>query len=101
LRHSARVAEFSILSAGTSAFRVVADTEACAGCEDCVARCQFGALSVPDDVCVVDIPPLRRLRAVRHRLSRDALHRRAALKARWFLGGGPPRLDGATGRGRG
>ena len=50
------VAEFGILSAvAHSAFRVVADAEACAGCEDCVARCQFGALSVPDDVCVVDI----------------------------------------------
>ncbi|MBE9507401.1 MAG: 4Fe-4S dicluster domain-containing protein, partial [Chloroflexi bacterium] len=27
---------------------------ACIGCGDCVERCQFEALSVPEDICVVD-----------------------------------------------
>jgi len=26
----------------------------CTGCETCVDRCQFGALSVPEDIVVVD-----------------------------------------------
>jgi heterodisulfide reductase subunit A-like polyferredoxin len=26
----------------------------CAGCGDCLARCQFGALSLVDDVCRVE-----------------------------------------------
>jgi MinD superfamily P-loop ATPase len=30
------------------------DAELCIGCGDCVERCQFGALAVPDDVCEVD-----------------------------------------------
>ena len=52
------VAEFGILSAvAHSDFRAVADVELCAGCGDCVEQCQFGALTVPDDICVVD--PIR------------------------------------------
>ena len=30
------------------------DAETCTACETCVDRCQFKALSVPGDVCVVD-----------------------------------------------
>jgi electron transport complex protein RnfB len=37
-----------------SDFRVVVDTETCTACETCVARCQFKALSVPEEVCAVD-----------------------------------------------
>ena len=49
------VAEFSIPTAiARSDFRAVVDAEVCAGCGDCIERCQFGALSVPEDVCVVD-----------------------------------------------
>jgi len=49
------VAEFGIPTAiAHSDFRTVVDADACAGCGDCVERCEFGALSVPDDVCVVE-----------------------------------------------
>ncbi len=49
------VAEFGILSAvAHSDFRVVVDAESCAGCGDCLERCQFNALSMPDDICLVD-----------------------------------------------
>jgi ferredoxin len=37
-----------------SDFYNVVDAELCIGCGDCVERCQFGALSVPDDLCTVD-----------------------------------------------
>jgi ferredoxin len=30
------------------------DTELCTGCETCIERCQFDALDVPEDVCVVE-----------------------------------------------
>ncbi len=50
------VAEFGAPSAiASSGFRATVDEEACAGCGDCVARCQFGALSVPDGICLVDV----------------------------------------------
>jgi Pyruvate/2-oxoacid:ferredoxin oxidoreductase delta subunit len=50
------VAEFGILSAvGHSDFRAVVDAQTCAACGDCIDRCQFGALSIPEDMCVVDI----------------------------------------------
>ena len=49
------VAEFGIPTAiARSDFHAVVDAEVCAGCGDCMERCQFGALSVPEEVCVVD-----------------------------------------------
>ena len=57
------VAEFGVpTTAIRSDFHTVVDAEMCSGCGDCVERCQFEALSVPDDVpstgsgqcCVVD-----------------------------------------------
>jgi len=49
------VAEFGVpITAVRSDFHTVVDAEACIGCGDCLERCQFGALSVPEDVCVVD-----------------------------------------------
>jgi electron transport complex protein RnfB len=49
------VAEFGIPTAvARSEFRATVDAGVCVGCGDCVARCQFGALSVPEDVSVVD-----------------------------------------------
>ena len=49
------VAEFDIPTAiAHSDFRAVVDAELCVGCGDCVERCQFGALAVPDDICEVD-----------------------------------------------
>jgi ferredoxin len=50
------VAEFSIPSVvAKSDFYLVVDGDTCAGCGDCLERCQFGALSIPEDVCVVDV----------------------------------------------
>ncbi len=47
--------EFGVPTAiAHSDFRVVVGQEDCVGCGECVERCQFGALSVPDDLCVVD-----------------------------------------------
>ncbi|MBU1877668.1 MAG: 4Fe-4S binding protein, partial [Chloroflexi bacterium] len=49
------VAEFGHPTAvASSGFLAVVDDEACIGCGDCLARCQFGALAVPDDLCLVD-----------------------------------------------
>jgi len=57
------VAEFGVpTTAVRSDFHAVVDAEVCSGCGDCLERCQFGALSLPDDVpstgsgqcCVVD-----------------------------------------------
>lgn len=50
-----QVAEFSIPTAvASSDFMAVVDPDLCAGCGDCLERCQFGALALPDDVCLVD-----------------------------------------------
>ncbi|MFW9832368.1 MAG: ATP-binding protein [Candidatus Thorarchaeota archaeon] len=35
-------------------FIMTVNADLCTGCESCVDRCQFDALSVPEDVCVVD-----------------------------------------------
>jgi ferredoxin len=49
------VAEFGVPTAVAKAdFRVSVAADDCIGCGDCVERCQFGALSVPDSACVVD-----------------------------------------------
>ena len=49
------VAEFGVsTTAVRSDFHTIVDAEMCSGCGDCLERCQFGALSVPDDVCLVD-----------------------------------------------
>jgi electron transport complex protein RnfB len=49
------VAEFSIPTAiARSDFYALVDAEVCIGCGECVDRCQFGALAVPEDVCEVD-----------------------------------------------
>jgi NAD-dependent dihydropyrimidine dehydrogenase PreA subunit len=49
------LAEFAVPTAvAHSAFRIVTDSELCEGCGDCVERCQFQALSLPEDVSVVD-----------------------------------------------
>ena len=50
------VAEFDIPTAiAHSDFLATVDEIACSGCEDCLARCQFQALSVPAGTCEVDI----------------------------------------------
>ena len=49
------VAEFGIPTAiARSDFRTLVDADECIGCGDCVERCQFQALSVPEEVCLVD-----------------------------------------------
>lgn len=49
------VVEFGVPTAiAHSDFWAVVDDQECAGCEECVERCQFGALSVPEEVCLVD-----------------------------------------------
>ena len=49
------VAEFGIPTAiAHSDFRATVDIAVCSGCGDCLERCQFKALSIPEDVCVVD-----------------------------------------------
>lgn len=35
-------------------FVMTVNADLCTGCESCIDRCQFGALSVPEDVCTVD-----------------------------------------------
>jgi len=50
------VAEFGVPTAvARSSFHAAVDADLCAGCGECISRCQFGALSVPDDVCKVDL----------------------------------------------
>ena len=49
------VAEFSIPSAlAKSDFVVTVDDDLCAGCGECLARCQFEALALPDDLILID-----------------------------------------------
>jgi len=49
------VAEFGIPTAvARSDFHAVVDDEECIACGDCVERCQFGALSIPEHLCSVD-----------------------------------------------
>ncbi len=49
------VAEFGRFTGiARSAFWSVVDNESCAGCGDCIERCQFGALSLWDDMCVAE-----------------------------------------------
>jgi len=49
------LSEFGVPTAIAKAdFRAVVDAELCIGCGDCMERCQFDALSLPDAVCVVD-----------------------------------------------
>jgi electron transport complex protein RnfB len=48
--------EFGIMSAiAHSGFQAIVDAEVCSGCGDCLERCGFGALSLPDEVCVVEV----------------------------------------------
>ena len=48
-------AEFGILSIlAPSAFKVSVDEKLCVGCELCLERCQFKALSMVDGMCKVD-----------------------------------------------
>jgi len=52
------VTEFGNLTAvARSNFRAIVDEDECSACAECVETCQFGALSVPDEVCLVD--PIR------------------------------------------
>lgn len=37
-----------------SAFELVIESESCTGCGECIERCQFGALSLQDQACVVE-----------------------------------------------
>ena len=49
------VAQYGLLSAiAPSAFQARVDEKLCGGCELCLERCQFGALSMLDGVCKVD-----------------------------------------------
>ncbi|MFH0989628.1 MAG: 4Fe-4S binding protein [bacterium] len=49
------IAEYGIMSAvAHSDFQITLEDGTCSGCGDCVARCQFHALSVPENVVVVD-----------------------------------------------
>ena len=49
------VSEFSIPTAiAKSDFVAVVEADLCAGCGDCLDRCQFGALDLPAAVCLVD-----------------------------------------------
>jgi ferredoxin len=49
------IAEFDIPTAAAhSGFRVVVDPGLCIGCGDCLDRCQFRALTMPDDVALVE-----------------------------------------------
>jgi ferredoxin len=50
-----RVAEFNMPTViASSGFFAVVEDATCAGCEDCLERCQFDALLIIDQVCQVD-----------------------------------------------
>ena len=50
------VAEFGMPTAiAASDFVAVVDGDLCAGCGDCLERCQFEALTLEDDVCQVAV----------------------------------------------
>jgi len=49
------VAEFGVPTAiARSSFHATVDETECIGCEECVERCQFDALSAPEGVCQVE-----------------------------------------------
>ena len=49
------VAQFGFLTGvARSDFCATVDGALCAGCGDCLERCQIGALAVPEDICRVD-----------------------------------------------
>jgi Na+-translocating ferredoxin:NAD+ oxidoreductase subunit B len=49
------VSEFGVPTAvASSGFWATVDADLCAGCGDCLERCQFGALDLPADVLLVD-----------------------------------------------
>jgi electron transport complex protein RnfB len=49
-------AEFGILSiVEPSAFQISVNEDSCVGCELCIDRCQFKALSMADGICKVDL----------------------------------------------
>ena len=49
--------EFEIPNAvASSGFYTQVDSELCSGCGDCLERCHFGALSMPDFTCEVVVP---------------------------------------------
>jgi heterodisulfide reductase subunit A-like polyferredoxin len=49
------VAEYGLMSAiEPSALQAAVDENLCTGCELCLDRCQFGALSIADSICRID-----------------------------------------------
>lgn len=49
------ITEFSIPTAAAhSNFYAVVEEELCIGCMDCEDRCEFGAISIPEEVAVID-----------------------------------------------
>ena len=49
------VAEFSMPTAiASSGYQAAVDADLCASCGDCVERCQFDALSLPHEICMVN-----------------------------------------------
>ena len=63
-----------------SNFYAEVDAETCTGCEACIERCHFGALSVPDGVCTADLSRCMGCGLCVEACPSDALHmaRRAA-----------------------
>jgi electron transport complex protein RnfB len=49
------ISEFNIPTAiASSGFYAVVEETTCAGCGDCLPRCQFGAMAITDEICQVD-----------------------------------------------